>query len=235
MDKGYHLAAQSIHDGFRIYEERLSVMGVFMRKSDVKAFCKGSNLALQFEPEPSNKHDPNAIRVIGWWDGWFGRKSAMLGYVPAEHAAKLSALGLVDQVRPRLLKTYVGTDDFVEVLFQILGPTEHYKVFNPPRETAETRSKAMIAAGNVAGAETELIAAVDAQEKEAQEKGWGVGARPYKALAQFYRKSKRYADELAILDRFAAQKKAPGRSQEEFVEQLDKARELAAVKLAGQQ
>jgi hypothetical protein len=56
----------------------------------------------------------------------------MLGYVPAEDAAKLVRLGLADSVRPRLMKTYLGTDGFVEIEIQIIGPKDLYRTFNPP-------------------------------------------------------------------------------------------------------
>lgn len=132
MHKEYHLANYPIPDGFRIFVDRVPIMGVALRKADAAAFCKASGKQLTFEREPQNRHDPNAIRVVGSWKGWFLRKEKMLGYVPAGDAAKLVKLGLAESVRPRLLKTYVGTDGFVEIEFQIVGPTDLYRTFNPP-------------------------------------------------------------------------------------------------------
>ncbi|MCP8896372.1 HIRAN domain-containing protein [Shinella daejeonensis] len=132
MHKQYHLDEYPIPDGFRIYRDRVPVMGVTMRKADAAAFCKGSGKQVAFEREPNNRHDPNAIRIMGSWKGWFSRKEKMLGYVPAEDAVKLVRLGLADSVRPRLMKTYLGTDGFVEIEIQIIGPKHLYPTFNPP-------------------------------------------------------------------------------------------------------
>jgi HIRAN domain len=132
MHKQYHLDEYPIPDGFRIFRDRVPIMGLPMRKSVAAAFCKASGKQITFEREPSNQHDRNAIRVMGSWKGWFSRKRKMLGYVPAEDAAKLVSLGLADSVRPRLLKTYLGTDGFVEIEFQIIGPKDLYRTFNPP-------------------------------------------------------------------------------------------------------
>lgn len=132
MLKQYHLNEYPMPESFRIYRDRVPVMGVPMRKADATAFCKGSGKQLAFQREPDNRHDPNAIRIMGSWKGWFSRKEKMLGYVPAEDAAKLVRLGLADSVRPRLLKTYLGTDGFVEIEIQIIGPKDLYRTFNPP-------------------------------------------------------------------------------------------------------
>lgn len=132
MHKQYHLEEYPMPEGFRIYRDRVPVMGVTMRKGDAAAFCKGSGKQLAFQREPDNRHDPNAIRIMGSWKGWFSRKEKMLGYVPAEDAAKLVRLGLADSVRPRLMKTYLGTDGFVEIEIQVIGPNELYRTFNPP-------------------------------------------------------------------------------------------------------
>jgi HIRAN domain len=131
MHKQYHLDEYPIPKGFRIYQDRVPVMGVATRRADVAAFCKGSDRKLAFLEEPENRHDPNAIRIVGSWKGWLFRKEKLLGYVPAEEAAKLARLGLADSVLPRLLKTYVGTDGFVEIEIQIIGPIDLYRTFNP--------------------------------------------------------------------------------------------------------
>lgn len=131
MHKQYHLQEYPMPESFRIYIDRVPIMGVALRRSDAAAFCKGSDRQLAFMREPDNQHDSNAIRIVGSWKGWFLRKEKVLGYVPAEDAAKLVRLGLADSVRPRLLKTYLGTDGFVEIEFQITGPKDLYRTFNP--------------------------------------------------------------------------------------------------------
>jgi hypothetical protein len=65
-------------------------------------------------------------------------------------------------------------------------------------------------AGQVAHLEELLLECVDATEREAQVKKWGVAPAYYERLAILYRKQGRRDDELAILRRYQAQNKSPG-------------------------
>ena len=73
-----------------------------------------------------------------------------------------------------------------------------------------------------------LLKLVDATESEAKEAGggWGVAPWYYEQLAILYRKEKRYADEIAILERYMAQEKAPGAGPTKLATRLIKAKEL---------
>jgi len=55
---------------------------------------------------------------------------------------------------------------------------------------------------------------------------WGVAPWYYEQLAIIYRKQKRYAEEVSILERYASQPKAPGVGPKKLAERLIKAREL---------
>ncbi len=129
--KQFHLPA--IPDGFQIYEERLEVAGLAYRKRHALRFVRGREHRLEFEPEPSNRFDPNAIRVIGLWRGWFRARRALIGYVPKDVAAAIQETGFVDAVVPRLLKTFEGSSGFVEVQFQVLGPKGRKKEYQQAR------------------------------------------------------------------------------------------------------
>ena len=137
MQKQYHLNSSPIPTGFRIFFDRVPVMGVAFegRKASAAAFCKATGQSLMLLPDPTNKHDRNAIKIFGEWKGWFRRKREFLGYAPAETAAALAQAGVVDHVRPRLLKTYLGSDGFVEIEFQIIGPKEMYESVFPKKSS----------------------------------------------------------------------------------------------------
>lgn len=77
-----------------------------------------------------------------------------------------------------------------------------------------------------------LVRAIEFIEAEARFQGAAGGVAPwyYEQLAIIYRKEKRYADEVAILEQYEQQRKAPGASQEKLAERLLKARSLAAKK-----
>lgn len=75
-----------------------------------------------------------------------------------------------------------------------------------------------------------LTKLVDATESESQAAGPGLGVGPwyYEQLAIIYRKQKRLDDEVAILQRYAGQPKAPGVGPSKLAERLEKAKQLAA-------
>jgi hypothetical protein len=131
--KDFHLDRQPIPEGFSIFEERLSVAGISYRKHDALAFCHASNPYLEFKHEPSNSHDQNAIQIWGCWDGFIWQKRRLIGYVPREVSKSVVNVGLEYLILPRLLKTYASDDDFVEVLFQIIGPKNKFKEYEMVR------------------------------------------------------------------------------------------------------
>lgn len=81
--------------------------------------------------------------------------------------------------------------------------------------------------GDVAGAERLLLELVDATEAESKADRQGVAPWYYGELAKLYRTRKDYAAEVAILERFAAQKHAGGVKPAQLAERLVKARLLA--------
>jgi len=73
-----------IHDEYQIYERRLEVASIQYRKDEALKFTNGSHQVLELEREQNNKHDPNAIKIIGTSKGLFFTSRNMLGYVPKE-------------------------------------------------------------------------------------------------------------------------------------------------------
>ena len=71
-----------------------------------------------------------------------------------------------------------------------------------------------------------LLKCVEATEAEDSLNGWGAAPGYYEELAILYRKEKRYVDEVAILERFKRQRKAPGVLPEKLAARLLKAKEL---------
>ena len=76
-----------------------------------------------------------------------------------------------------------------------MGPlhTEHFEPIKGLKR-AQRRSEALAL----------LLKCVEATEAEDSLNGWGVAPGYYEELAILYRKEKRYADEVAILERFTA-------------------------------
>ena len=74
-------------------------------------------------------------------------------------------------------------------------------------------------------AERVLLACVDAVEREFAVTGFGVAPWYYEQLAVIYRKQERYADEVAILDRYVQH---PSARKEALADRLVKASQLWA-------
>ena len=71
-----------------------------------------------------------------------------------------------------------------------------------------------------------LLKCVNATEAEDAIEKWGVAPGYYEQLAIIYRKAGQLDDEVAILDRYAQQRKAPGALPAKLAARLVRAREL---------
>lgn len=237
-ERKYHLGEQPIPEGFEIFEERLDIAGIRFRKDDARAFAQSGAGWLEFERDAANKHDSNAIRIIGCTKGLiFGTSRRFLGYVPSKVAKAIVHGGYWGQVQPRLLKTWVGDTGFVEILFQLLGPKgKKYDVRIATRPTGShyTNSvdevKRLIRAECFDEAVQLLLKGVDATEKEAAKDKTGVAPWYYEKLAMIYRKQGRHDAEVAILERFEQQPKSPGLGPAKLADHLVKARMRMAHK-----
>ncbi len=69
-----------------------------------------------------------------------------------------------------------------------------------------------------------LLELVAANEDEARHEGWGVAPWYYEQLAISYRKTGNLDEEIAILERYTAQRQAPGATSPKLHERLEKAR-----------
>ena len=114
-----------IPEGMRILFDT-EVAGIQHRLENAAIFAGGRNHELRLEPEPRNPHDPNAIKVIGVYAGWFFTHAVHFGYVPADEAQTIAGCRLTFWVRPRLRNIWWGgyERDFIVVRFDILEPKQ---------------------------------------------------------------------------------------------------------------
>jgi hypothetical protein len=78
--------------------------------------------------------------------------------------------------------------------------------------------------GQFEAAERLLLELVAATESEASAEGWGVAPWYYEQLAIIYSKQKEGGKELAILERYEAQRHAPGTGPSKLADRLEKVR-----------
>lgn len=229
----YHL--ETIPEGYQIYESHLEVAGLARRRVAASRFARGTQQVLEWEREADNPHDKNAIRIFGLYRRFFRTKRVFLGYVPRQTAKAIVEADLWRSIQPRLLKTYLSTGGFVEILFQVIGPKERIGAYKASTLT-ENREHYTDAVELVKHLKRErrhddaislLKELVQEVETEAQAAGpgWGVAPWYYEQLAILYRKERRYQDEVEILERYAKQPKAPGVGPEKLATRLEKARE----------
>ena len=76
--------------------------------------------------------------------------------------------------------------------------------------------------GNCEELESLLLWCLEATEKESKRTSTGVAPFYYEEMAKLYRKTKRNEDEVAVLERFASQKHAPGAKPAKLLERLSK-------------
>lgn len=241
--RSYHLQSQPIPDGFQIYEDWVDVAGIHVRKSAAIAFVMSRAGWIELERDYVNQHDKNAIQVLGCNKGWFGTKRRLIGYLPRDVSRRVVENGFWGLIRPRLLKTYVGDTDFVEVVLQILGPKGKQYEYNPPKKGRGRhytdyveRVKQLKLEKRNKDAINLLLELIGKVEKEARTQR-GTGNIPtwyHEQLAILYRKEKQYENEVQILERHERQTIKLGKERTHLIDRLIKARQLRDKKLAQQ-
>lgn len=111
-----------IQVGYEIYYENLEIEGIEERQTIVWQFIQGSNQLLDWEQEPSNPKDPNAIKIIGVSEQIFSTKHELLGFIPGDVAKQIVSSGLWPFLQLRLDCIYIAKQGFIAIRFQILGP-----------------------------------------------------------------------------------------------------------------
>jgi hypothetical protein len=111
----------AIPGGWRIWKEDVEVAGIATRIADVRKFVYGRSQDLRLEQDADNARDPNAIKVMGHYKGWFFSHVAHIGFVPAEEAEAISRRDFADFM-PRLRSIWIGdqTSLAIVVKFDVL-------------------------------------------------------------------------------------------------------------------
>lgn len=125
----YHLKELKIPVGYQIYYDNVDVSGVCFRRESAVKFINQTTKWVEFESEPLNKYDSNAIKILGCYQLDNEHVTKLhVGYVPANIAKKINNFS-ISECMPRLLKTYIGRDDYAEIMIQILGPKAKIREF----------------------------------------------------------------------------------------------------------
>jgi hypothetical protein len=177
----------AIPKGYQLLADRLSITGVQFRKQEALRFAAAGGQSLRLEREPTNTYDANAVKVIGTSDGG----EHFLGYLPREIAKQVAEAGLFEAVRPHLTDIFVGHNQYIDIGFQLIGPTPQKAKFDdylrqqPPssEQAAYLRFFRLISPKGITTADAERVISHHRETSTDDEKGeW----RAYASiLAQF--------------------------------------------------
>lgn len=181
------------------YLTDLQPAGVHLRADDAKEFIHGLDQRLEFEREPLNPHDPNALAIYGvsTHRGQILRRK--LGYLPAEIAADLAGVGLLDRVFPSLDYSGVSPSGWLNISYHLDGPVSEVKRFRAyvARQTVdELKGDAPGGAHEQLG---DLEEAAASYEKEIC--GRDPAPHPFRRLLVIYGKLKRLDDQIRVCKR----------------------------------
>ena len=117
-----------IPSGYRIYYG-IDVAGVGRNVDTFEKVLSKGTVTFELMPEPDNPYDKNAIMVQAKWKGFFGTKTALLGYVPKEVAADIAKLNGEFELLPRPVSAWFGDRGGARLTMDILGSKGDYKRF----------------------------------------------------------------------------------------------------------
>lgn len=127
---------EPIPPGFVIFINSNPIAGIQFRREDAINFIHSTEVqSLELEHEPTNPKDPNALKIIGVTPS----KRVVLGYLYKEYAKQIADSGMLQKIKPRLMRVYEGKN-FIDITFQILGPKEeksHFESFKPIAPASE--------------------------------------------------------------------------------------------------
>jgi hypothetical protein len=109
-------------DDHVIYNSHIEVAGIPFRKRDVFKWTDGRCLGIEWQAEPGNAHDRNAIMIFGRSE----RGRWHIGYMPKDIAASIARSGMMEKLDPRLARVFQSPseigDPYCEVVMQVTGP-----------------------------------------------------------------------------------------------------------------
>ena len=116
----------AIPTGYQIFAKNLLIAGIQHRKVEALKFARASNQELSLQRDPSNKFDPNAIKLIGL----SGATEYFIGFLPKELSAQIIGTELFDSLKARLGRIYISKNDFLDIQYQVIGPKADKKRFD---------------------------------------------------------------------------------------------------------
>ena len=117
-----------IPDGYKTFTSD-TVVGTSFFLSKARSWGKAKELSLELEREPNNKHDKNAIKVIGVSKGFFfGYNRRPIGYIAKQTAKALVRREFLDKVKPHLSEVnFPPNGKYVQIRYSLIVLEEDNK------------------------------------------------------------------------------------------------------------
>lgn len=119
-----------IPKGLRIFYQEFDVSGVSFRKKELEKALKGSKAEFGLEPEPTNFHDKNAIKIVVFKKRLIFNNTIHVVYVPKELAKEICCRNLQEKLLPRPKSLWVGSEGGIRFSVDLLGKKEDYHLMS---------------------------------------------------------------------------------------------------------
>ncbi|MBL4797703.1 MAG: hypothetical protein JKY50_09830 [Oleispira sp.] len=118
-----------IPDGYRILEREFAISGIQHYKDEFFKIVKKGNMSFGMKQDTKNKYDSNAIKVTASRKGFFGKKEATIGFIPAEMAGQISDAKVFDDLIMRPKAVYIGDDGYIDFKVDLLVKKESFEKY----------------------------------------------------------------------------------------------------------
>lgn len=114
-------------EGMRMFERDFSVSGASIRIRALQKAIGLKSCEVAIEPEPRNKYDRNALKIVFVTRGWFLTHRHHVGYIPREIAAQVARSDLLNHVLVRPRTAWIGDSHTFRLYADLIGPKDKYK------------------------------------------------------------------------------------------------------------
>lgn len=116
--------------GYRKFEPVFEVAGLHHRRGNlIKIMKNRTAITFTLIPEPGNRHDRNAIKLVASRKGLIFTIRRQLGYIPADIAAHIATTNLLSVLLFRPSTLWVGDRGGISLTGDLIGPKEHYEQY----------------------------------------------------------------------------------------------------------
>jgi len=112
----------------------------------IRQIIGAKEISYRLEPQPKNKHDPNAILITAKKKGFLWSNELVLGFLPRKIAKEVTERGLAGALTLRPREIWEGDRGGFSFSVDLVGPKETYAQFEAHNTLEEQEAAAQTAA-----------------------------------------------------------------------------------------